>query len=147
MKLPLLLLLLGACTALRPYVANGQITRHTGLLHHEEPAEAALLVSTARLPIKPESRPAFLATEAALAVPVRQEAGCLSYAVYEDPSAPNTFFTVEEWATQAAWEAHCKHPDAATYLKLLPGWLAGPATSQLYQVSHRRVVVTSPATR
>ncbi|TDN39663.1 putative quinol monooxygenase [Hymenobacter sp. UV11] len=148
MKYPLLLVISVCGAALRLCAAAGQVGH---LLHPEAHAETTLLVSTARLPIKPESRPVFLATEAALAVPTRQEAGCLSYTVYEDPSALNTFFTVEEWATRAAWEcfpweAHGKHSDAAAYQQLLPGWLAGLATSQLYQVSRRQVVITPPAT-
>lgn len=147
MKSSFLLVFFVCWAVLQPRLAIGQITRNTGLLHHAEPAEAALVVSTARLPIKPESRPAFLAVEAALAIPTRQEAGCLSYALYEDPNAPNTFLTVEEWATEAAWEAHCKHPDASVYLKLLPDWLAAPATSQHYLVSSSRMIVTPPATR
>jgi len=140
MKFSFLLVISVCCAVLRPCAAAGQV----GHLLHPEAHETDLLVSTGRLPIKPESRPVFLATAAALAVSTRQEAGCRSYTVYEDLSAPNTFFTVEEWATQAAWQAHCQHPDAAAYQQLLPGWLAGPATSQLYQVSRRRVV-TPPA--
>jgi len=144
MKLPAFLLFLVCCAGLRPEAATAQVGH---LLHPEAHAGTALLVSTARLPIKPDSRPVFLATEAALAVPTRQEAGCLSFTVYEDANEPNTFFTVEEWATQAAWEAHRQHPDAAAYRQLLPAWLAGPAISQLYQASRRQIVVTPAVTR
>jgi len=144
MKSSFLLVFFICCAALRPSTAAGQVGH---LLHPEAHPQATLLVSTARLLIRPENRPIFLATEAALAMPTRQETGCLSYAVYEDPGAPNTFFTVEEWATRAAWETHCQHPDAVTYRQLLPNWLAGPATSHLYQVSSYQQVVTPPATR
>jgi quinol monooxygenase YgiN len=34
------------------------------------------------------------------------EAGCLSYALHQDPSSPNTLWMIEKWTSQVALDAH-----------------------------------------
>ncbi len=45
-----------------------------------------------------------------LAEKSRAEAGCTSYEVIQDMTAPETFLLVEEWESLAALEAHNKTP-------------------------------------
>jgi quinol monooxygenase YgiN len=40
----------------------------------------------------------------------RKEAGCVAYALYQRPDAPNVFHTVEQWVDQAAVDAHMATP-------------------------------------
>lgn len=43
---------------------------------------------------------------AALPGPSRKEAGCLKYELFEDKYYKGSFFTYEEWESEAALEAH-----------------------------------------
>ena len=43
---------------------------------------------------------------AALAAPSRKESGCLRYDVFEDKYYTGSFFTYEEWESEAALETH-----------------------------------------
>lgn len=42
----------------------------------------------------------------ALVTPSRSEPGCILYTLYEDKHAPGTFFTYEEWESEAALHQH-----------------------------------------
>ncbi len=46
--------------------------------------------------------------------PSRGEAGCVSYELFENEDNPVEFVTVEQWADQAAVDAHMATPHVAT---------------------------------
>lgn len=45
-----------------------------------------------------------------LAAPTRAEPGCITYDLYQSPSAPHEFMRFEVWASAAALEAHKQSP-------------------------------------
>lgn len=49
--------------------------------------------------------------------PTRQENGCLSYELWQNQEDPTEFSFVEEWADQAALEAHFQTPHFLDALK------------------------------
>jgi quinol monooxygenase YgiN len=113
--------------------ATGQVSRITGLLHPSSEARPATLVLyTAKLPIRPESREVFLTAATALGELVRREAGCLDFALYEAPRARGTFFLVEEWANEMALATHRRQPYEQACQQQLPALLAAPATATAY---------------
>lgn len=60
-----------------------------------------------------------------LLAPTRAEEGCLRYVLVEDPSDPALLSFVEEWASEAALQAHLQTPHLqharARYDELLEG--------------------------
>ena len=62
----------------------------------------------ARINVKPESAAAAKAILTTLVDASRKESACLSYALFQRPDAPHVFQTVEQWADQAAVDAHMK---------------------------------------
>jgi quinol monooxygenase YgiN len=126
--------------------AAGQIRRNTGLLHHGgEASPVSLIVYTEKLPIRPESRAAFLTATTMLSAQVRREPGCRDFGLYEASETPGTFFLVEEWANEAALAAHQRRAYELAYQSQLPAILAAPATTTAYQVHARTVALLPPA--
>lgn len=126
----------------------GQVQRNSGLLHPRgETGPAGLVLFTAKLPIRPESREVFLTAATTMGGLVRQEAGCLDFSLYEDPAARGTFFLVEEWASEAALAAHRRLAYEQAYQQQLMALLAATATTTVYRVNARTVLPLLPSTR
>ena len=56
--------------------------------------------------------------------PSRQEAGCVSYELFQNEDDPLEFVTVEQWSDQAAADAHLATPHLATAVTLASELLA-----------------------
>lgn len=59
---------------------------------------------------KPGSEDEVRSALSALAAASREEAGCISYDLFESAGAPGTFVTVEIWVDQQALQAHATSP-------------------------------------
>lgn len=71
----------------------------------------------------------------ALIAPSRGEAGCLSYALFENEDHPLEFVTVEHWADRAAADAHLATPHVAAALQRAGEMLAqAPSIHRFRQV-------------
>ncbi|WP_226163964.1 putative quinol monooxygenase [Hymenobacter terricola] len=123
------------------HMAFGQYARHSPLLLRPE---ALPVVRLTRLPIQAEHREEYLRAANQLAVASRKEAGCVSYHLYEDASAPNTFLVVGEWAGEGALQAHHRQPYTVAYLQQLPQWLAAPTTTTAYETRRRTLTTVAP---
>jgi quinol monooxygenase YgiN len=51
--------------------------------------------------------------------PTRREPGCLRYELWNNQSVPTDFTFIEEWASEAALEAHMRTPHLAVLFKKL----------------------------
>lgn len=60
----------------------------------------------------------------ALIAPSRGEAGCVSYELFENEDHPLEFVTVEQWADQAAADAHLATPHVAAAIARVGEMLA-----------------------
>ena len=58
--------------------------------------------------------------------PSRNEAGCVSYELFQNEDNPLEFVTVEQWTDQAAVGAHLAAPHVATAITLASELLAQP---------------------
>ena len=56
-----------------------------------------------------------------MAAATREEAGCVSYAFYQDIDAPTRFRIFEEWESEAALAAHFKAPHMAAFNQAVGG--------------------------
>ncbi len=79
----------------------------------------------ATIPARPETEDAIRAALQALAAESRREEGCLSYDLFESSSAPDTFVTMERWASQEAMEKHLASAHVAEAFGAAEGALAG----------------------
>ena len=60
-----------------------------------------------------------------LLAPTRAEAGCISYDLHQSQSDPALFVFYENWASQAALDAHSQSPHLQALLKLVPDLVDG----------------------
>lgn len=51
--------------------------------------------------------------------PARAEPGCLYYDLHQKLDAPDTFFIIDGWASQAAMDSHAKNAHVAEVMKEL----------------------------
>lgn len=79
----------------------------------------------ATIPIQPDRVEDARAALTTLVAATRGEEGCVAYDLFESGAAPGTFVTVEEWADQAALDAHMTTPHIAAAFEALGGALAG----------------------
>ena len=63
-----------------------------------------------RLSAKPDKVDELKRVLTGLAAPTRQEPGCLSYEIFQNLADPCDFTFVEEWASDAALDAHWQAP-------------------------------------
>jgi quinol monooxygenase YgiN len=61
-----------------------------------------------------------------LLAPTRAEAGCISYDLHQSQSDPALFVFYEDWASQAALDAHFQTPHLQALHKLVPDLVDGP---------------------
>jgi quinol monooxygenase YgiN len=76
-----------------------------------------MIVITGKAAVAPANRDAILKIGLEQVKNSRAEAGCLSYAMYEDVQSPNTFFFYEEWKDQAAVDFHFKQSYCLAFIK------------------------------
>ncbi len=84
-----------------------------------------MIVVTARVPILPDRRDAFLASARACVAATRQEAGCEGYDIYESVTSPELFVSIERWSSRAALDRHY----AAAHVQALFGVIAETASA------------------
>ena len=63
-----------------------------------------------RLSARPDKVEELKGILTGLVAPTRKEAGCLSYEIFQNCADPCDFTFVEEWASDAALDAHWKAP-------------------------------------
>ncbi|WP_432720727.1 putative quinol monooxygenase [Jeongeupia wiesaeckerbachi] len=64
----------------------------------------------AKLTAKPGQKEQVRRQALSMVAPSRAEPGCLAYQVYVDPHDDASWVVIEEWADQAAFEAHLSSP-------------------------------------
>ncbi|MEO9138169.1 MAG: putative quinol monooxygenase [Jatrophihabitans sp.] len=90
------------------------------------------LVVVALIKAKPGSEDVVRGALADLVAPTRDEAGCVSYALYESQTEGGTFVTLETWKAQSDLDAHMQSPHiAATFAAAGDGLAEAPAIHTL----------------
>jgi quinol monooxygenase YgiN len=65
----------------------------------------------------------------------RQEPGCISHSVHVDCENPLRLVFVEQWADQAALQAHFRVPASGETVRALQALSAAPATLAIYDAT------------
>jgi quinol monooxygenase YgiN len=94
------------------------------------------LTIVATFQAKPEAAERLQARLQALAVPSREEEGCLSYRLYVDPEDPAAMVMVEQWADEAAIAAHNQSEHLQAFVKVSPELLAAPVSVEVLQAAN-----------
>jgi len=88
----------------------------------------------ARLAARQEKVDEVQAILAGLVPPTRAEAGCLSYELLQNHDDPTDFTFVEEWASDAALDAHLLTPHVGAALGQVVGLLATAPDIRRYRL-------------
>jgi quinol monooxygenase YgiN len=79
-----------------------------------------MIVVVGRVKSDADRRGELIRIGQAVAAASRAEQGCISYRVYEDTELDNEFVFVEEWADEAALQAHFATPHIAEFMRAIP---------------------------
>jgi quinol monooxygenase YgiN len=94
-----------------------------------------MIVLAAKFTGKPERRSEILRLAATVAPPSRAEAGCITYNFYEQQPSASEFLFFEEWADQAALDAHFQTLHFKNFMKEFPELIQGTPHIRTYEVS------------
>jgi quinol monooxygenase YgiN len=97
-----------------------------------------MIVLAAKFTGKPERKSEILRLAATVAPPSRAEAGCITYNFYEQQPGASEFLFFEEWADQAALDAHFLTPHFKEFMKQFPELIQGPPHIRTYEVGKTR---------
>lgn len=92
-----------------------------------------MLVVTARFIVKPGKKPELLAAAKKLIDATRQETGCISYSLLEDPYREDGFMFFEEWVDKAALERHFTTAHIAEWRQCAAELREGQSDLTIYQ--------------
>jgi quinol monooxygenase YgiN len=88
----------------------------------------------ARIVAKPDTVTQLQAVLTALLEPTRQEAGCQRYTLLQNRQDPTDFTFVEEWASDAAIDAHMKTSHVHAAFAQAQGLLAAEPDIRRYEL-------------
>ena len=92
-----------------------------------------MLMYTGKFAIEPSEREAFLEFARGMVAIERSTPGCLSFDIYEDIGAANTFLLVEQWEDEASLEAHTETDEYAEYDDTLNSFVTGEPVWEEYE--------------
>lgn len=75
-----------------------------------------MIIIHAEFHVRPEAREFFLTETVPLIAGSKLEKGNISYNLYEDVSASNTFMMIEEWKNNQAVDTHNKSPHFTAFI-------------------------------
>ena len=97
-----------------------------------------MIVLAAKFTGKPERKTEILRLAAIVAPPSRAESGCITYNFYEQQPSANEFLFFEEWADQAALDAHFQTPHFKDFMQHFPELIQGQPHLRIYEVGKTR---------
>jgi quinol monooxygenase YgiN len=65
----------------------------------------------------------------------RQEAGCISYRLYEDTERPNEFVFVEEWEDSEALQQHFATSHVREFMQAIPATVTAPSDVKFHTIA------------
>lgn len=97
-----------------------------------------MIVVVGRVSTDPAKRAQLIEVAQKVAAASREEAGCISYRVFEDTEQPNHFVFVEEWAGEDALQQHFRTPHIAEFMQAIPGTIVAPPDVKFHQIATTR---------
>ncbi|MCE9648392.1 MAG: antibiotic biosynthesis monooxygenase [Parvibaculum sp.] len=96
-----------------------------------------MIVITGRMNIPDANRKDFFDISTRQVRLSREEAGCLSYWLFEDAMAPGTFFFYEEWKDRDAVDFHFKQDYCLDFVKRLRKLTSGEADMKIRTIAEK----------
>jgi quinol monooxygenase YgiN len=98
-----------------------------------------MIVVIARFKSKEGKKADMLAAAQDLIAATRQEEGCISYSLLEDPYVENSLAFVEEWTDKAALQRHFTMPHIAVWREKSADLRDGKTVLTLYQAEETKI--------
>jgi len=96
-----------------------------------------MIVVSGFLSFDPANTEAFHQALEELVPTTRAEDGCVSYGFYADPAEPGTYRIFEEWASQAAMDAHMGTAHLAEFMGAMGAYGVTATELYTYEVSEK----------
>lgn len=93
-----------------------------------------MIVVVGRVRTNADKRDDLIRVGQAVAAASRQEAGCISYRIYEDTEVDNDFVFVEEWESSEALEQHFKTAHIGEFMGAIPATLIAPPDVKFHTI-------------
>jgi quinol monooxygenase YgiN len=94
-----------------------------------------MIVVVGRVQTDPENRDALVRIGQAVAAASREEAGCISYRIYQDTELEHEFVFVEEWESREALESHFATSHIREFMEAIPATLVSPPDVKFHTVA------------
>lgn len=98
-----------------------------------------MLVVVAKFKVKPGKKSELLAAAKDLIAATRQEEGCLSYSLLEDPYVENGLTFLEEWIDKTALQRHFTTSHIAEWRQKSADLREGQTVLTLYQAEETKL--------
>jgi len=95
-----------------------------------------MIVVVGRVSSDAQRRDALVRAGQAVAAASREEAGCISYRMYEDTERENEFVFVEEWESDEALKAHFGTSHIREFMQAIPATLTAPPDVKFHTVAN-----------
>lgn len=92
-----------------------------------------MIIVMASQTVKEGKKQDVLALARPLMAATRQETGCVSYTLFDDPGDPHRMVFVEEWTSKEALKQHLTTPHIAEWRAKVKDLLAAPTAIKLYE--------------
>lgn len=98
-----------------------------------------MIVVIAKFRVKPGKKAELLAVAEELIAATRQEAGCISYSLLEDPYIEDSLTFLEEWVDKAALQSHFTTPHIAEWRQRSADLRDGQTSLTMYQAEETKL--------
>ncbi len=94
-----------------------------------------MIVNTVFSTPKKEYKQTFIEHMARLSEVVKQEDGCITYLLLEDPNHPTRLVLFEEWESQEALNKHLEQPHMIEHHEKALPWFDGEIVMTTYEIN------------
>jgi quinol monooxygenase YgiN len=94
-----------------------------------------MVVVVGRVRTDADRREALVRVGQAVAAASRNEAGCISYRLYEDTERENEFVFVEEWETNEALQQHFGTSHVGEFMRAIPATIVAPPDVKFHTIA------------
>jgi quinol monooxygenase YgiN len=94
-----------------------------------------MIVVVGRVQTDADRRAALIGVGQAVASASREEAGCISYRLYEDIERTNEFVFVEEWESRDALQQHFATEHVGEFMRAIPATIVAPPDVKFHTIA------------
>jgi len=94
-----------------------------------------MIVVVGRVQTDADRRAALIGVGQAVASASREEAGCISYRLYDDIERTNEFVFVEEWESRDALQQHFATEHVGEFMRAIPATIVAPPDVKFHTIA------------